>query len=123
MQALHQIQSFSTACASGCSHNVRLLNDLDLTGLTGFTPIGGAGGYSGKFYGMGHVLSNFNYWTDATGSSYDGFFSELNGALVNQVGGVPCLVVSLVLKTRITQTKISLALSFQSISWQTSINN
>ncbi|MBX9828490.1 MAG: S8 family serine peptidase [Xanthobacteraceae bacterium] len=55
--------------------NYALGRDIDMSGVSGFVPIGsGSGAYTGKFFGFNHTISNLTF---TSGASLVGLFSEL----------------------------------------------
>jgi filamentous hemagglutinin family protein len=51
--------------------------DIDMTGVSGFVPIGNGSAYTGKFFGFNHTISNL---TITSAASLVGLFSELSSS-------------------------------------------
>ena len=68
------------------SANGQLMNDIDMTGITGYTPIGQAGHeFKGHFNGQGHRIQNLDLSGNA-GYNKQGLFAETkDGAIIENL--------------------------------------
>ena len=87
-------QKFATAVNAGASlkrfrdgsGNIVLLNDLDLSGLTEWTPIGTEENpFTDVFNGQGFTLKNIAFSTDVTSQKYTGIFGVVKGGTVSNL--------------------------------------
>ncbi len=71
--------------------NIRLLNDIDLTGFTGFDKGTSAVEFKGELDGQGHWLKNL---TIDCSKAYAGLFGKADGATIHDLGLSNCSVKS-----------------------------
>ncbi len=76
---------------AGTSYNAVLLNDIDMTGVTEWTAIGGGQyNYTGTFDGGGYSITN---WTlEATDIQFVGLFGKVTGTIKNLTMDETCSV-------------------------------
>lgn len=94
IKTAEDLRKFAEAVNSGRSYDryrdesgdVVLLNDVDMTGTTEWTPIGTAENpFTGKFDGKGYALKNISWTADAAKSTAHGLFGVLNRATVRNL--------------------------------------
>ena len=75
-----ELQSIS----SNLSGNYALANNIDLSGISNFSPIGESTAFTGTFNGLGHTISNL---TENNSDDYAGLFGQVGGGgVVENVG-------------------------------------
>lgn len=94
IKTVEDFQKFVTAVNAGASlkrfrdgnGNIILLNDLDLSGLTEWTPIGTEENpFKEVFNGQGFTLKNIAFSTDVTSQKYTGIFGVVDGGAVTNL--------------------------------------
>ena len=69
------------AIGNNLAGNYALANNIDMTGVTGFTPIGRLGTpFTGSFNGLGNVISNLTVTSSASAA---GLFGQEQGMILN----------------------------------------
>jgi len=76
-----QLEYIDQNQSSYLSSNIELMGNIDLTGYTGWVPIGGnlVASYSGTFNGQGYLISGLTI--DDLSDTYVGFFGETSGTI------------------------------------------
>ena len=94
IKTVEDFKKFATAVNAGASlkrfrdgnGNIILLNDLDLSGLTEWTPIGTEENpFKEVFNGQGFTLKNIAFSTDVTSQKYTGIFGVVDGGTVSNL--------------------------------------
>lgn len=94
IKTVEDFQKFVTAVNAGASlkrfrdgnGNIILLNDLDLSGLTEWTPIGTEENpFKEVFNGQGFTLKNIAFSTDVTSQKYTGIFGVVDGGTISNL--------------------------------------
>ena len=94
IKTVEDFQKFAIAVNAGASlkrfrdgsGNIVLLNDLDLSGLTEWTPIGTEENpFTDVFNGQGFTLKNIAFSTDVTSQKYTGIFGVVKGGTVSNL--------------------------------------
>ena len=63
-----------------------LTDDIDMSGVANFTPIGNSYVFEGDFYGNGHTISNLNINYSISKQAYAGLFGQTYNAEIRDVG-------------------------------------
>ena len=94
IKTVEDFQKFAAAVNAGASLKrfrdgsgvVVLLNDLDLSGITEWTPIGTEENpWNDNFNGQGFTLKNIGFSTDVTSQKYTGIFGVVKGGSISNL--------------------------------------
>ena len=88
----HRIEELVNAGNDTTGVRFILDNDIDLSSVSNFTPIGTSSNkFKGTFYGNGHTISNL---TINSSSGYTGLFGYTDGATIQDLGVVDAEITS-----------------------------
>ena len=94
IKTVEDLKKFATAVNAGSSLKrfrdgsgfIVLLNDIDMAGVTSWTPIGTESHpWKDKFNGQGHVIKNIEFTTDVTNQKLTGIFGVVDGGTVSNL--------------------------------------
>ena len=80
LQALAQVVNSGNTCSG---KTIVLTEDINLSSISNWTPIGNSGSFSGTFDGNGHIVSNMKI---SSGSSMLGLFGKVNNGTISNTG-------------------------------------
>lgn len=94
IKTAEDLQKFAVAVNSGASlkrfrdgsGHIVLLDDIDMSGVTEWTPIGSeTNPWNDRFNGQGHTLKNIAFSTDVTSQIYTGIFGVVDGGSIENL--------------------------------------